>query len=116
MWGPDYTFCVGYACHGSELPSVFNVYTDGDEIVYEPTAGELQLAREMDAAWAHFMYSGDPNAAGQGATMHFPKYDAAGDALVVLDDGNSTNSAEAGVQRNVRSVYCDLWDELGYFY
>ena len=24
-WGPDYQFCVGWVCHGSKLPFVFNV-------------------------------------------------------------------------------------------
>lgn len=32
-WGPDYSFCVGSCCHGSELPFVFNVFTDGVRFV-----------------------------------------------------------------------------------
>ena len=40
-WGPDYQFCVGYVCHGSELPFEFNVFTDGVSVAYDPTAEEV---------------------------------------------------------------------------
>ena len=41
-WGPDYQFCVGYVCHGSELPFEFNVFTDGVSVAYDPTADEVR--------------------------------------------------------------------------
>ena len=43
-WGENYTFCVGSCCHGSDLPFVFNVFSDGVSVDYDPTTQvELDL-------------------------------------------------------------------------
>lgn len=60
-WGANYTFCVGYVCHGSELPFVFNVFTDGVSVDYEPTSKEVQLTTDLSTAWSNFISSGNPN-------------------------------------------------------
>ncbi len=60
-WGPDYQFCVGWACHGSELPFVFNVYTDGVSVSYDPSPSEIQLTKDTVSAWTNFLTSGNPN-------------------------------------------------------
>ena len=104
-WGPDYPFCVGVVCHGSELPFVWNVFSDG-VISYEHTSSEAQLAADLSAAWVNFAHTGNPN--GNGVAMKFPLYDGSVDPLVVLDEPGYSEAAEA------RSAYCDLWDSLGY--
>lgn len=108
-WGPSYTFCVGVVCHGSDLPFVFNVFTDGGSVSYEPTADELALANDMVNAWSNFITSGNPNT-GLSVPVAYPAYEASVDSLLVLEEPGSEAQAHA------RQVYCDTWDKLGYFY
>jgi acetylcholinesterase/cholinesterase len=109
-WGPDYSFCVGSCCHGSELPYVFNVFTDGKSVSYTPTADEVTLTSDISHAWTNFFHSGSPNLGKASIPMNYPKYEAALDNLLVLDEPGFE------VQRHVREKYCDLWDRLGYYY
>lgn len=109
-WGPDYAFCVGYCCHGSELPFVFNVFTDGVSVSYEPTADERQLTVDLSSAWTNFITSGNPNKGRYNLAKHYPEYKTESDVLVVLEEPNSS------VESHVRTTYCDMWDRLGYFY
>lgn len=112
MWGENYTFCVGYACHGSELPLTFNVYTDGAGVYYSPSDEELQLSKDMMHAWANFMYTGNPNLGGNELPVkgRYPLYTAKRDELIRLDE------PDYSLEFGVRSDYCDVWDRLGYFY
>lgn len=104
-WGPDYPFCKGVVCHGSELPFVWNVFSDG-VITYDHTASETKLAADMGTAWANFIAGGNPN--GPGVSMKFPLYDGSQDPEVVLDEPDFSEVAHA------RTAYCDMWDQLGY--
>ncbi len=108
-WGPDYQFCVGWSCHGSELPFVFNVFTDGVSVSYEPNAAEVQLTTDLVNAWTNFLTSGNPNT-GLPVPKPYPEYLTDSDLLVVLEEPNGQ------VQDHVRDSYCNLWDKLGYFY
>lgn len=108
-WGPDYTFCVGYVCHGSELPFVFNVFNDGVSIYYEPTADEKTLTGDMANAWSNFIATGNPNL-GLPIPKNYPLYKQDTDVVLVLDE------PDYSIQSHVRTTYCDLWDKLGYFY
>lgn len=108
-WGENYTFCVGYCCHGSELPFVFNVFTDGVSVAYEPTAEEVALTGDLSIAWSNFISSGDPNK-GVPVALKYPLYDYDEDAIIILDEPGMS------IQVHVRDKYCDLWDEIGYFY
>lgn len=109
-WGPDYTFCVGSCCHGSELPFVFNVFTDGKTVSYTPTAEEVTLVSDLSHAWTNFYHSGSPNKGSLSIPMNYPKYDATLDSLLVLDEPGYE------VQHHVREKFCDVWDRLGYYY
>ncbi|CAN0174009.1 unnamed protein product [Ectocarpus fasciculatus] len=108
-WGEDYEFCVGYCCHGSELPFVFNVFTDGVSVAYDPTADEEQLTVDLADAWSNFIANSDPNK-GLYVPGNFPLYDGTTDQLLVLEEPGSE------VQDHVRSEYCDMWDRMGFFY
>jgi acetylcholinesterase/cholinesterase len=108
-WGPDYQFCVGWACHGSELPFVFNVFTDGVSISYDPTPAELQLTTDTVNAWTNFLTSGNPNV-GLSIPRAYPQYLSESDMLVVLEEPGSET------QSHVRDQYCNMWDTLGYYY
>ena len=108
-WGPDYEFCVGYVCHGSDLPFVFNVFNDGVSVFYDPTADEEQLTVDMADAWANFITTANPNK-GLYVPTDFPLYEGSSDKVLVLDEPGTE------VQDHVRSEYCDMWDRMGFFY
>jgi acetylcholinesterase/cholinesterase len=110
-WGENYTFCVDYCCHGSELPFVFNVFTDGKDVSYDPTKDELALTSDLANAWANFINTGSPNTGNYVLPQAYPLYEKDADVLIILDEPDNQN-----LDSHVRTKYCDLWDELGYFY
>ena len=85
------------AFHGQELLPLFRHLTLSG---YTPSAGEVQLSDAMDGYWSRFGASGDPNGTG---AVTWPRYDAATDAVLFLDD---VQQAGAGV----RTPQCDFWD------
>ena len=107
-WGPDYQFCVGAVCHGSELPFVFNAFTDGT-ITYNPTPDERQLQVDVSSAWINFIKNGDPNK-GLPVPAIFPVYSGSSDTIVIMNEPGFQDTS------NLRDSYCDLWDQLGYIY
>lgn len=108
-WGPDYQFCVGWSCHGSELPFVFNVFTDGVSVSYDPTEDERTLTTDLGNAWTNFISSGNPNT-GLALPVAYPQYVTSTDKLIVLEEPGSVQ------QDHVREDFCAMWDRLGYFY
>lgn len=108
-WGPDYWFCVGYVCHGSELPFEFNVFNDGVSIYYEPTAEEIDLTTDLTHLFSNFISSGNPNT-GLPVDDLFPLYNEKVDGILILEEPN------VGVKYHQREQYCDFWDKVGYFY
>lgn len=113
MWGPDYTFCTGdIVCHGSELVSAFNVYTDGQTVAYTPTQGELDLAETTMSYWTNFMHTGNPNKGVSPVAVPFPGYNKEGAEVLVIDQ------APAGPYplNHQRDNYCQFWDHIGNSY
>lgn len=108
-WGPGYEFCVGWCCHGSELPFVFNVFTDGVDVTYEPTSEEVQLTEDVSNMWANFIVNSNPN---KGLTIPttFPLYTGAQDEIIIIDEPGTTT------EDHRRDEYCDMWDRMGFFY
>jgi acetylcholinesterase/cholinesterase len=109
-WGPDYSFCVGKVCHGSELPFVFNVFGTKD-INYDSTADEKKLTVDISDAWANFINSksGDANSP-LTVPMTFPALTPNNDEIVLLDEPGYNNVEDP------RKEQCDMWDTFGYFY
>jgi carboxylesterase type B len=108
-WGPDYQFCVGWVCHGSELPFVFHVFDDGVSLYYEPTADELQLSEDLANYWTNFVSTGDPNR-GLITPEKFPLYLGAQDTILEMNEPGTTQES------HYRDSFCDMWDRMGYFY
>jgi len=85
------------AFHGQELLPLFrHLNVSG----YTPSAGEQQLADAMGGYWSRFAAAQDPN--GNGAP-DWPLYDAAGDAVLLLDEMPQAGAGGRGPQ-------CDFWD------
>ena len=88
------------AVHGVELPFVFGSF--GAIAGYTPDATAMALSGAMNAAWARFAATGDPN--GPGLTP-WPAYDAVPDRTLVW---NAPPTAADGI----RTAECDFWDSL----
>jgi para-nitrobenzyl esterase len=87
------------AWHGQELTMVFRLLTVAG---YVPSAGEQSLSDAIDAAWAGMAAGGAPDA---NASVAWPRYDAATDPYVQLDDTIATGTG-------VRTSLCDFWDKV----
>jgi para-nitrobenzyl esterase len=87
------------AFHASDLPFVFQTFSAA---AYLPTKDELELSAAIQGYWARLAGAGDPNAA---AAPSWPKVDAQGDPLLILD---TTIAAQSGYH----TERCDFWDTL----
>ena len=88
------------AIHGIELPYVFGTL---DSVAgYTPTASDRVLSEAMNASWARFAATGDPNGAG---FTPWPAYDAAKDTTLVWD-------SPPGPADGIRTASCNFWDAL----
>eukprot|EP01133_Synstelium_polycarpum_P004961 gene4961-5767_t len=95
--------CHGKACHGAELPYVFNTFSGLGGWV--PSPEEQALSNEMGAYWSNFVISGNPNT-GLPTEAEWPEW-SDGKLSMVLD-----------TPPNVQNIYankgCDLFDKIGY--
>ena len=93
------------AFHGAELPFVFG----SPQLIfggpYTPSAAEDDFAVQMMGYWSRFTKTGDPN--GPGA-YPWPRYDAATDAMLQLDDTPATLKAINGYH----NAQCDYFSTL----
>jgi para-nitrobenzyl esterase len=83
------------AGHGLDLPFVFRNF-----FAVEPSARELALADQVQAAWGRFAASGDPGAVGG---VEWPESD--GDSHLVID-------VEPAAGAEFHKAQCDAWDEV----
>jgi carboxylesterase type B len=83
------------AGHGLDLPFVFKNF-----FAVLPSAGELALADEVQAAWGRFAASGDPGAVGGVEWL-----ESDGDSHLVID-------VEPAAGAEFHKVQCDAWDEV----
>lgn len=109
IWEPSNPYCVGHVCHGSELPFVFNVWSDGGEHVYYPTSAEKDLQLSTANAWANFITNGNPNV-GLPVMGDMPAYNGDADAMAVIHSPDW--HTESGMMKDA----CDMWDSLGYYW
>ena len=88
------------AVHGIEIPFVFGSF---DAIAgYVPDASARALSESMNAAWAGFAATGNPN--GTGLTR-WPAYDPIRDRTLVWD-------VPTALVDGIRTDACDFWDSL----
>lgn len=100
-WGPNYTYCDGHVCHGSELPFVFNLQYDSSVVTFSP--GEKTLGNNINAAWNAVAHSDAPT-----ATPSWPRYSAANNETYVWMSGG-----QQFAEQDINSI-CDFWDEIGW--
>ncbi|XP_061923044.1 cAMP-regulated D2 protein [Entelurus aequoreus] len=107
------TFCYRHACHGAELPFVFDSAPVANLTM---TPAEKLLANRMLCYWGAFAHTGDPTSrARQTAFCReqrlpvWPRYSDTSSWLVM----NLTLRSHAQVE--TRSHVCDFWDHLGVY-
>lgn len=107
-WGPDYWYCIGQVCHGSELPFVFNV-NGAYSFMFSPE--EVQLADHMGTYWSNFAaspaHAPSPNT-GRAVPVEWPMFDA--NSLLEL----GFQTADPSILRGFQAGTCSFWDSLGY--
>jgi len=101
-WGPQYPFCEGHVCHGSELPFVF---ASASELGYNFTQAENQLAAVMAKSWGAFARTGNPNIPD---LPPWPQHNVDDDASMYF----TTNGSY--IAHRLRAQFCNYWDRTGY--
>lgn len=104
-WGPNYTFCVGHVCHGSELPYLFD---SARAAGFHTTDAEESLSHYFGAYWTNFARTGNPNKGTQNAPLNWPAYDVTNRYNVELA------APSAYLVKGLRDSHCNWWDEKGY--
>ncbi|MCI4379552.1 hypothetical protein PGIGA_G00229740 [Pangasianodon gigas] len=104
------TFCYDHACHGAELPFLFDSAPVAN---FSFTARESRLANQMVCYWGAFAHSGDPNSHREHTPFcrnqrlaPWPKYTPARGWPVL----NLT--LQTHLQHGNRDHFCDFWDRL----
>jgi para-nitrobenzyl esterase len=88
------------ACHGLEIPFVFNSVDHESVLVPPMTPAMEELSLSMQTAWAAFARTGDPNHDGM---PEWPKYETPGRPTMVFDEENS-------LEMNPYGEELALWD------
>ena len=106
-WGPNFTFCDDYVCHGSELPFVFHSAKSGG---FSFTPQERVLSEQMVLYWTSFANGGtaNPNSSGR-TSVQWPAYSPEAPAALILDIPIHVNST-------FLQDTCNYWDRLGYLF
>eukprot|EP01124_Arcella_intermedia_P015645 TRINITY_DN2219_c0_g1_i2.p1 TRINITY_DN2219_c0_g1~~TRINITY_DN2219_c0_g1_i2.p1 ORF type:complete len:533 (+),score=60.77 TRINITY_DN2219_c0_g1_i2:28-1626(+) len=106
LWGPNYWYCYGHVCHGSELPFEFA----GTEVLkmVNWTVAEQQLSQSIIGYYTNFARSGDPNVGPYKVSLNWPQWDPQNLNSIHFEVPQNT------IQKGLLSDYCDFWDPLGY--
>lgn len=89
------------ACHGLEIPFVFNTLDTQSATAFAGAGAPRTLARAMHATWASFARTGTPDGAGLGP---WPMYDEARRATMVCDVTQGTETDPVAAERAI-------WDQ-----
>ncbi|XP_030633928.1 cAMP-regulated D2 protein [Chanos chanos] len=107
------TFCYQHACHGAELPFLFDTAAVANFTLAPP---ERLLSNRMLCYWGAFAHSGDPGSrfeqsgfCRQQRPPAWPRYAATSGWLMM----NFT--VHLHVQAGSRNDICDFWDKLGIY-
>ncbi|EDQ84403.1 uncharacterized protein MONBRDRAFT_30292 [Monosiga brevicollis MX1] len=104
-WGPANACCEGHACHGVELPFVFD---SANLLNYTFDDGEQVLARDITTAWGVFANTFSPNANG---LPQWPQNKPSEDDAILW-----YSSVDTQVKTQFRKKFCDFWDAQGYIF
>ncbi|XP_033987281.1 cAMP-regulated D2 protein isoform X1 [Trematomus bernacchii] len=107
------TFCYDHACHGAELPFLFDSASVANFTLSIP---EKLLSNRMLCYWGAFAHVGDPSSRAHQTTFCreqrlpiWPRYSDTSSWLVM----NLTVRSHAQV--GTRNHICDFWDHLGIY-
>lgn len=108
-WGPQFSACYDYVCHGGELPFVFNS-PEIPKFNITFTPGEVTMSNSMQDYWSSFAKHSDPSA--EAIRPDLPRWQAYNastkDSLRFLTPLDVPQSGNLTTE-------CDWWDtEVGY--
>ena len=113
FWGPYIKWCNGHACHGVELPFVFDLFAEGD-LPYNRTKDDAMLGSKVIQYWAEFAAAPELN---QTSTLspdpellpEWTQYDSQDQVWM-----NFTSAVSPNVTGDFRKPFCDMFDSFGY--
>ncbi len=104
-WG-KMQYCNGHACHGVELPYLFNTVEEVMQVQLTP--GEKKLALLTGQYWSNFAHSGNPNDGPSSVAQQWPGYSADGEQEQVLQAPGARQTPHLDKKQ------CDFWDTMFY--
>eukprot|EP01127_Copromyxa_protea_P023276 TRINITY_DN867_c0_g1_i1.p1 TRINITY_DN867_c0_g1~~TRINITY_DN867_c0_g1_i1.p1 ORF type:complete len:520 (-),score=126.15 TRINITY_DN867_c0_g1_i1:34-1593(-) len=105
-WGPDFSFCAGHVCHGSEIPFEFDPPELHNYVNF--TSAEQVLSGTIIDYFTNFAKNGNPNV-GNPVSLNWPKWTPSTPTNLEFNTPNKLNT-------NLRKEHCDFWDQHGYHY
>jgi para-nitrobenzyl esterase len=95
--------CNDKACHGAELPFVFNTFETKENV--GNTADEERLSQTMGGYWTAFGTNQNPNGGGR---PNWPLFSGAVNYLTLVQP------PVAAADPFAKAAHCDLWESIGY--
>lgn len=109
-WGPNFTECSSYVCHGSDLPMWWEPQLSPGPGFGNYTASEVSFARSLHWYWANFAATGSPgNGDPTNPTITWPAYNAASRSTLNLD---TVENGGFTVIPSLRASFCAWWDNV----
>ncbi|XP_023138641.2 crystal protein [Amphiprion ocellaris] len=107
------TFCYQHACHGAELPFIFDSASVANFTLSLP---EKLLSNRMLCYWGAFAHTGDPSSRAQQTffcrQQRLPVWPRYSDTSGWL---NMNLTVRSHAQVETRNHICDFWDQLGIY-
>ncbi|KAN0048184.1 hypothetical protein ACTA71_002579 [Dictyostelium dimigraforme] len=101
------SFCSGIACHGSELPFIFNTYESAMDFQLEDY--EVQFSKDINKYWVNFISNSDPNKGLSSSTMinWSPITKSSINSLIMVPDFQLKDIISSDEK-------CNLFDKISY--
>lgn len=110
-WGPNFTICYDYVCHGGDLPFVWHPNATAFNLTY--TADEEVLSRSIITYYTNFAKTGSPNkdSTGKPTALTWPVFDLASESTMRFTTPSNI------VQSHNVTALCEWFDtQIGYDY
>ena len=117
FWGPYAFCCEGHACHGAELPFVFDLFAEPSMSYMHRHKADESVGAKTNAYWVEFIKTKDVDETtrlGPKGLVPWPQYDPMGEQVWMNLTATTPNTTTPNTTTNFRREECDMFDEFGY--